>query len=109
MAKHDTFGFPCGPTGKKDSCCIPSVALDSLDLTPDWTLPDTVGPAVDYADGLLVPVPAGLAVVTPDTGRTVRTLPVTRADPRAAVVPAVQGDMLLEQRGSDLVALRPSP
>ena len=86
-----------------------TVALDSLDLTPDWTLPDTLGPAVDYADGLLVPVPAGLAVVAPATGRTERTLPVARADTHAAVVPAVAGEMVLEQRGTDVVALRPSP
>ncbi len=86
-----------------------TVALDSLDLTPDWTLPGTLGPAVDYADGLLVPVPAGLAVISPATGRTEQTLPVARADTRAGVVPAVSGEMVLEQRGTDLVALRPSP
>ncbi len=86
-----------------------TVALDSLDLTPDWTLPGTLGPAVDYADGLLVPVPAGLAVISPATGRTEQTLPVARADTRAGVVPAVSGETVLEQRGTDLVALRPSP
>ena len=86
-----------------------TVALDGLDLTPDWTLPDTLGPAVDYANGLLVPVSAGLAVVAPATGRTERTLPVARADTHGAVVPAVEGEMLLEQRGTDVVALRPSP
>jgi hypothetical protein len=86
-----------------------TVALDSLDLTPDWTFPDTLGPAVDYANGLLVPVPAGLAVVAPATGRTERTLPVARADTHGAVVPAVEGEILLEQRGTDVVALRPSP
>jgi hypothetical protein len=86
-----------------------TVALDGTDLTPDWTLPDTLGPAVRYADELLVPVPTGLAVVEVDTGRVARTLDVTRDDPAAPVVPAVQGEMLLEQRGPELVALRPSP
>jgi hypothetical protein len=86
-----------------------TVALDGLDLTPDWVVPDTLGPAVSYGGGLLVPVPAGVAVVNPDTGRVTRTLPVTRDDPRAPVVPAVQGEMLLEQRGATVVALRPSP
>ena len=45
-----------------------TVALDALDLTPDWTLPDTLGPAVGYAGELLVPVPAGVAVLAADTG-----------------------------------------
>ena len=56
-----------------------TVALDSLDLTPDWTLPDTLGPAVDYANGRPGAGLAGLAVVTADTGRTERTLPVARS------------------------------
>jgi hypothetical protein len=55
-----------------------------------------------------VPVPDGVAVVSPDTGRVARTLPVARDDPRAPVVAAVQGEMLLEQRGSTVVALRPT-
>src|SRR5215218_7425354 len=33
-----------------------TVALDGLDLTPVWTLPDTLGPGTDYAGRLLVPV-----------------------------------------------------
>jgi PQQ-like domain len=86
-----------------------TVALDAVDLTPDWTLPDTLGPGITYAGELLVPVPAGLAVVAADTGRVTDTLPVPRDDPRAPVFPAVQGEMLLEQRGPELVALRPSP
>ena len=84
-----------------------TVALDAVDLTPDWTLPDTLGPAVTYAGELLVPVPAGVAVLAADTGRVTDTLPVPRDDPRAAVFPAVQGEMLLEQRGSE--ARRPAP
>ena len=87
-----------------------TVALDASDLTPVWTLPSTLGPAVDYANGLLVPVPAGLAGRRPATGRTERTLPVPAPTPtRRGPVPAVTGEMLLEQRGTDVVALRPSP
>ena len=86
-----------------------TVALDGVDLTPDWTLPEALGPAVDYAGDLLAPVPDGVAVLAPETGRVTRTLTVTRDDPRAPVVPAVQGEMLLEKRGSELVALRPAP
>lgn len=88
-----------------------TVGLDGLDLTPVWTLPDTLGPGTDYAGRLLMPVPAGLAVVDDATGEIDRTLRVARpgrvpAD--APVTSAVLGDVLLEQRGPDLVALRPS-
>ena len=55
-----------------------------------------------------MPVPAGVAVLAADTGRVTETLPVPRDDPRDPVFPAVQGEMLLEQRGPELVALRPS-
>ena len=82
-----------------------TVALNALDLTPDWTLPDTLGPAVAYAGELLVPVPAGVAVLAADTGRVTETLPCPRRPPRR-VFPAVQGEMLLEQRGP---ARRPAP
>jgi outer membrane protein assembly factor BamB len=85
-----------------------TVALDALDLTPVWTLPNTLGPGAEYAGRLLVPVPSGVAVVDPVTGRVDRALPVARPDPGAPVASAVLGDRLLEQRGPELVALRPS-
>ena len=84
-----------------------TVALDSLDLTPVWTLPDTLGPGTSYAGRLLVPVPDGLALVDGASGDVDRTVAVARAD-RTPVTSAVLGDVLLEQRGPDLVALRPS-
>ena len=86
-----------------------TVALDGLDLTPDWTVPDTLGPGAVYAGRLLLPVPAGVALLDTGAGRIERTLPVPRPGPRAPVTSAVLGDVLLEQRGPDLVALRPSP
>ena len=86
-----------------------TVALDGLDLTPVWTLPDTLGPGTEYAGRLLMPVPDGVALVDTGAGRVERMLPVPRTDPRAPVTSAVLGDTLLEQRGPDLVALRPSP
>jgi len=85
-----------------------TVALDGLDLTPVWTLPDTLGPGTDYAGRLLVPVPAGLALVDDASGDVDRTLPVDRGGDRTPVTSAALGDVLLEQRGADLVALRPS-
>jgi hypothetical protein len=85
-----------------------TVALDALDLTPRWTLPDTLGPAVSYAGTLLVPVPDGLAVVDASTGRVVGRRPVDRGAADTPVVPAVLGQVLVEQRGPELVALRPA-
>ena len=77
-----------------------TVALDALDLTPVWTLPDTLGPAVGYAGGLLVPVPAGVAVLAAGhRAGSPRPFPCPATILATPVVPAVQGEMLLEQRG----------
>jgi hypothetical protein len=84
-----------------------TIALGA-DLVPQWTRPDTLGPAIPYGGGLLVPVPAGLVDVDAATGTPVRTIPVSRTDPTAPVRLAVAGDMLLEQRGPQVVALEPA-
>jgi hypothetical protein len=86
-----------------------TVALDAADLAPVWTVPHTLGPAVSYGGGLLVPVAAGLLDVDPDRGSTVRTIPVARDDRTAPVRLAPIGEMLLEQRGPEVVALQPAP
>jgi outer membrane protein assembly factor BamB len=86
-----------------------TVALDAVDLTPVWTVPGTLGPGTNYAGRLLLPVPDGLALIDATTGQVERTLPVTRPDPEVPVSSAVLGDVLLEQRGTELVALRPAP
>ncbi len=85
-----------------------TVALDADDLTPVWTVPGTLGPALPYGGGLLVPVPDGVAELDPQRGTVRRTLAVSRADRTAPVRLAAAGGMLLEQRGTELVALRPS-
>ena len=56
-----------------------------------------------------MPVPDGLALLDTATGDVERTLAVPRPDPGTPVTSAVLGDVLLEQRGPELVALRPSP
>lgn len=83
------------------------LALDPCTLAPRWTLPDTLGDPVGYGVDLLVPVPGGLRVVDAGDGTAGRVLPVDRPDPAAPVALAVQGEVLLEQRGADLVALVP--
>lgn len=84
-----------------------TLALDGTDLAPVWSLTDTLGPAVAYGRDLLVPVPAGLAQVDPVSGTVGRILPVERADRTAPVRLATRGEVLLEQRGAEVVALVP--
>ncbi len=84
-----------------------TIALDAADLTPIWTLRGTLGAGTRYAEALLVPVPDGLAEVDITSGAVRRTIAVTREDRSAPVVVAAHGELLLEQRGPTLVALRP--
>jgi len=74
-----------------------------------------LGPATMMAGRLLVPVTGGYDVFDPATGNGVEHIPVLGAPPTrsvgglpassAAVVPAVAGSTILEQRGDELVAL----
>jgi hypothetical protein len=64
-----------------------------------------VGPATMMAGKLLVPVTDGIAVCDPVTGVGEGFLPVPRQPADSAVIPAVSGSQLLEQRGNTLVAL----
>jgi hypothetical protein len=84
-----------------------TVALDALDLVPRWVLPGTLGPAVAYGPTLLVPVPGAISEVDPTSGVARRTIPVDRGSD-APVRLAALGEVLLEQRGTELVALRPT-
>lgn len=82
------------------------VAFNANDLEPQWSLPETLGPAATMADRLLIPVPTGLAVVDPESGFADRTLAVTRTQTDEAVIPTVIGNVVVEQRGDVVVALR---
>ena len=57
------------------------------------------------AGRLLVPVTGGYDVFDPTTGDGIEHIPVQRPPTTAAVVPAVAGSTILEQRGNELVAL----
>ena len=85
-----------------------TVALDVDTLTPAWALRDTLGPPATYGTGLLAPVRDGLVDLDPARGTTLRTLPVPRPDPTADVRIAAAGEVLLEQRGSEVVGLLPT-
>jgi hypothetical protein len=64
-----------------------------------------LGPATTMAGRLLVPVTGGYDVFDPTTGDGIEHIPVQRPPTTAAVVPAVTGSTILEQRGNELVAL----
>jgi hypothetical protein len=64
-----------------------------------------VGPATTMAGRLLVPVTGGYDVFDSATGAGDRHIAVPRPSTSAAVVPAVAGSTVLEQRGDTLVAL----
>jgi hypothetical protein len=65
-----------------------------------------LGPATMMAGKLLVPVTRGIAVCDPVTGVGERLLPVSRpAAGSSAIIPAVSGSHVLEQRGKTVVAL----
>jgi PQQ-like domain len=85
-----------------------TIALSATDLTPLWTVQGALGPAVAYGQSVLVPVADGLLDVEPSNGTARRTIPVARADRAAPVRLAALGEMLLEQRGPEVVGLRPA-
>jgi hypothetical protein len=64
-----------------------------------------VGPATAMAGRLLVPVTDGYDVFDPATGAGLRHITLQRPPVDGAVVPAVAGSTVLEQRGGELVAL----
>ncbi|BBZ73906.1 Rv3212 family protein [Mycobacterium paraseoulense] len=71
----------------------------------DTTAP--LGPGAMMAGRLLVPVTGAIGVYDPVSGASERYIPVNRAPgaPGRAVVPAVAGSQVFEQRGDTVVAL----
>lgn len=85
---------------------VDTVALDPDGLYPRWTVPDTLGPGAIFGGRLVVPVREGLAVHDPNTGARERVIPIDRQGYVGPVHLSSVGDVLLEQRGNTLVALR---
>jgi hypothetical protein len=83
-----------------------TIALSSADLHPLWTVENTMGPGVVFAGYLLLPVKDALVVVDQTTGKEVARTPVNRAGYTGTVEMSTVGPIVLEQRGSTLVALR---
>jgi hypothetical protein len=82
-----------------------TVALDADDLNPIWTLPGSLGPGTLFAGQPVIPAPNAELVVNPATGVVVRTITVNRNNYQGPVVTSTCGPVLLEQRGSMIVAL----
>lgn len=57
------------------------------------------------AGRLLLPVPDGISVVDLSTGVSTADIPVDRGDYDGPIQMSVIGDVIVEQRGSDVVAL----
>lgn len=83
-----------------------TIALSATDLSPLWTVTDTLGSGTMFAGQMLVPVTDGLRVLKPATGKPVGTLPVDRGDYTGPVTMSTLGPMVYEQRGDTLVAMR---
>jgi hypothetical protein len=64
-----------------------------------------LGPGVMMAEKLLIPVTGGVGVFDPTSGVRERLIPVDRPPADTAIVPAVVGSTVLEQRGRTMVAL----
>ena len=88
------------------------MAFETGNLTLRYTIaagPTTapLGPGAMMAGRLLVPVTGAIGVYDPVSGANERYIPVNRAPgpPGRAVVPAVAGSQVFEQRGDTVVAL----
>ena len=83
-----------------------TVALSPADLRPMWTIQTTLGPGVVHAGRLVVPIQNGLAVQDETTGANVGVIPVDRGGYTGPITMSATGEIVLEQRGPTLVALR---
>lgn len=90
------------------------MVFDAMNLTLRYTIAagDTttpLGPGTMMAGQLLVPVTGAIGVYDPVSGANTRYIPVDRPPntlaPGRAVVPAVLGAIVIEQRGDTVVAL----
>lgn len=86
------------------------LVFDAAKLTYRYTIAAVgtavpLGPAAMMAGRLLVPVTGGLGVYDPVNGANERYLPVSWPPAKSAVIPAVSGSRVFEQRGDIVVAL----
>lgn len=119
-ARISEFALPAGSSPTPDSPNFPATkagsvltwftgsgvqAFDSNNLGPLWTVPGALGSGAVMAGRLLVPVPDGISVVDLATGVRAADIPVDRGDYDGPIQMSVIGDVVVEQRGTDVVAL----
>lgn len=80
------------------------VAVRGSDLAESWTLSGVLGTVAVVGSDLLVPVEAGIAVVDSSTGSIKRTLDLDRGGYSGPVDVHTAGSMVVETRGSEVVA-----
>jgi hypothetical protein len=83
-----------------------TIALNQRDFSPQWTVEGALGAGTRFAGKLLMPVPGGIDVLDPVTGKKIGTFPVDRGDYTGPVEMDFEGPVVFEQRGATLVALR---
>jgi hypothetical protein len=83
-----------------------TIALATTDLHPLWTVEGTLGAGTIFAGYLLLPVKDALVVIDQSTGAQVAKAPVNRQSYTGPIEMSTIGPMVLEQRGTTLVALR---
>lgn len=88
------------------------VVLDASGLRYKYTVSPRgnqapIGPATVLAGELLVPVTSGYDTFEAETGAPLAHIALSRPPLNDAVIPAVAGSTILEQRGDQLVALGP--
>ncbi|MFT3717084.1 MAG: PQQ-binding-like beta-propeller repeat protein [Gordonia sp. (in: high G+C Gram-positive bacteria)] len=81
-----------------------TTVLDASTGKQRFSVPDTIGPG-ELSTGLLVPVKNAISVRDPNNGREIRKIPVDRGSYTGLVSLRVLGPYVIEQRGSEIVAL----
>ncbi|HEY5852703.1 MAG TPA: hypothetical protein VIW24_01305, partial [Aldersonia sp.] len=81
------------------------IALREADFSPEWTAADALGPGATMGGRILVPVTGAIAVLDVTTGQEVRRIPADRGVVSGPIRTAVLGGTVVEQRGSEVVAL----
>ena len=82
------------------------LALDRDTLALRWSTKGVLGSGASVAGSLLVPTDGAVTALDATTGAVGRSVPVDRAGYRGRVDLAMAGDVVLEQRGTSVFALR---
>lgn len=82
-----------------------TVVLDASNGSPLFQVAGAIGPGAVMAGQLMVPMPGGISVRRAFDGHEEFRIPVDRGDVAGPVSLRVLGDTIIEQRGTEIVAL----